>query len=224
MRKPGVDPAGVFFCPLFWADVLEGPEKELWDKEAASGTLAWTKLRYFVLHNLADAVAYRREPGKQTASKYNEIQTRIRSGLHDAGVSAGDETLPVVVLAHSLGGAIMSDYIWDRQRRPEPTDALMKRLVNLVGMVTFRLQHPAVHARAAKGPADSAAIKRSRRAVRSRGPSHRVAQRLRQGRRSRLAVGEGVWSAGRWEGGSHCHPPRDRCRRPNDVVESDVPR
>src|SRR4051812_29408243 len=60
LAKKGIPPGVVSYCPLFWADVLTQSEKDLLDKENASGKLAWQEVRGFVVHNLADAIAYRR--------------------------------------------------------------------------------------------------------------------------------------------------------------------
>src|SRR5581483_139492 len=47
-----------------------------------------------------------------------------------------------MLLAHSLGGAIMFDYIWERQKGAEPGETKLERLVNLVGIVTFGCNIP----------------------------------------------------------------------------------
>src|SRR4051812_29258198 len=66
LEDKGIAKGTVFFCPLFWAEVLEPAETKLLETEQNSGNLAWMDVRRFVMHNLADATAYRRtdnEPG-----------------------------------------------------------------------------------------------------------------------------------------------------------------
>ena len=50
-------------------------------------------------------------------------------------------TSPVVVLAHSLGAHIMSNYIWDRQRCSTEADPF-EPIDSLLGMVTFGCNIP----------------------------------------------------------------------------------
>ncbi len=135
LEDKGIALGTVFFCPLFWADVLEPREQALFELEQRSADLAWLELRGFVVHNLADAIAYRRA-GSEAGAVYQAVHETIRMKLRAAAQEFGDDT-PVVLLAHSLGGAIMSDYIWERQKGRDPGEGAMERLANLVGIVTF---------------------------------------------------------------------------------------
>ncbi|HEX4684493.1 MAG TPA: hypothetical protein VH277_17370 [Gemmatimonadaceae bacterium] len=140
LEKKGIAKGTVSFCPLFWADVLEPKERELLAVEADAGTLAWMTLRRFVIHNLADAVAYRRADD-EAGAVYDLIHDAIRAKLRTSIPVIGDDT-PVMLLAHSLGGAIMSDYLWERQKGAQPGESKLERLVNLVGIVTFGCNIP----------------------------------------------------------------------------------
>jgi hypothetical protein len=140
LADKGIAPGRVSYCPLFWADVLEPAETELLATANAAGNLAWNDLRRFVVHNLADAVAYRRADD-EAGAVYDRIHDVVRRKLRAAAADIGDDT-PVVLLAHSLGGAIMSDYIWERQKGAAAGEGKMERLVNLVGIVTFGCNIP----------------------------------------------------------------------------------
>lgn len=135
LEDKGVARGTVFFCPLFWADVLEPREQALFELEQRSADLAWLDLRGFVVHNLADALAYRRA-GSEAGAVYEAVHETIRMKLRATAQEFGDGT-PVVLLAHSLGGAIMSDYIWERQKGRLEGEGAMERLANLLGIVTF---------------------------------------------------------------------------------------
>src|SRR5438270_13223007 len=80
LEKKGIAPGTVCFCPLFWADVLEAKERELLDLETQAGSLAWMTLRRFVVHNLADAVAYRRADD-EAGAVYDRIHDALRAKL-----------------------------------------------------------------------------------------------------------------------------------------------
>jgi hypothetical protein len=140
LKAKEITPGTVFFCPLFWADVLQDKETKLLDTMHESGNLAWKRLRRFVVHNLGDAVAYRRAPD-EAGAVYDLVHAVVRRKLQAAATDIGDDR-PVVLLAHSLGAAIMSDYIWERQKGPAPGERRLERLVNLVGMITFGCNIP----------------------------------------------------------------------------------
>src|SRR5713101_7784390 len=50
--------------PAFWADLLTPHEEQLWNDLSRSSDLDWVTVRKFVINVLADAIAYRREPGE----------------------------------------------------------------------------------------------------------------------------------------------------------------
>jgi hypothetical protein len=140
LEQKGIPKGTVCFCPLFWAEVLEPKEVALLALEEKSGDLAWMDVRRFVVHNLADAIAYRRAYD-EAGTMYDVVHDVIRQKLRNSIKDIGDDT-PVMLLAHSLGGAIMSDYIWERQKGAQPGETSLERLVNLVGIVTFGCNIP----------------------------------------------------------------------------------
>ena len=70
-------------------------------------------VREFVLHNFGDATAYQRDHHIESAGQL--IHQRISNAIEMLAERLGDPSAPIVVMAHSLGGHIMSNYIWDRQ-------------------------------------------------------------------------------------------------------------
>ena len=128
---------------VLWANVLEPRERELWDwmqraKEPGGDPidLDFTKIRKFLIHNVGDALAYQREPDPSSA--YAEVHNVVDRKLRALKTSLSDPAAPIVVVAHSLGAHIMSNYIWDRQHgmgslEPIPT---------LVAMITFGCNIP----------------------------------------------------------------------------------
>lgn len=121
----------------FWADVLNSSENDLWERELKSGKLDFKDVRRFVVTALGDAVAYRRvEAGGRNV--YVEIHDRILECLRDLRARLGGDR-PLVVVAHSLGSVIISDYIWNAQTNNEwsvgknPFECTQ----TLCGLVTF---------------------------------------------------------------------------------------
>ena len=64
------------------------------------------------------------------------IHERVRATLAELRADTDDDT-PLVVLAHSFGGQIMSNYIWDLQVGHETAPTAFERMETLCGLVTF---------------------------------------------------------------------------------------
>ena len=144
LSKIEADPADVLWQPVFWADVLQPRQDKLWHDLSRDHDLDYVKIRRFVLSALADAVAYQRVPGPQK-DVYDQVHGRVRKHLQELRDKAGGQDLPVIVMAHSLGCAVMSDYIWDRQketRAGNPSGTPTERLEKLAGVITFGCNLP----------------------------------------------------------------------------------
>jgi hypothetical protein len=99
--------------PIFWAEVLEGPEKKLWGKLHASD-IGQNILRKFVIHAFADAIAYQKAPSKK--KYYKQIQDTIDKQLLEMAKELRDGEAPLCVIAHSLGSVIASNHFYDLQQ------------------------------------------------------------------------------------------------------------
>jgi hypothetical protein len=131
---------------IHWADVLEPRENELWNwmlkaKEPDGSTLplAWRTVREFMVHNFGDAIAYHRD---QSKSSYDDIHTVISLGVGDLQAELNDPDAPIVVMAHSLGGHMMSNYIWDRQHGNSAIADTCQPIPTLAAMITFGCNIP----------------------------------------------------------------------------------
>lgn len=137
----------IAFCAIHWADVLRARQKEYIDRARASNDLDYMLLRRFLVSSIADATAYRRVDD-DVRSTYGRIHEIVRDGIahlfQDEDLLAG-RVKPLVVLAHSLGGQIMSNYIWDIQKnRPivPPGQNRFERMRTLRGIITFGCSIP----------------------------------------------------------------------------------
>ena len=125
--------------PVYWADILQPQEDQLWKVLSKGHSLSFPDLRKFVLSNLGDAVAYQREPDS-SPDVYQRIHTRVHECVVNLRATLGDQDAPLMVMAHSLGSYVMSNYIWDQQRQNRaaisgPTD--FERMRTLCTLVTF---------------------------------------------------------------------------------------
>lgn len=73
------------------------------------------QLRQFLLYGFSDAAGYLFEPGAENSTLY-QVQKTILDKLSEAFQKVGP-TGSVVIVAQSLGGFLMSDFIWDAQRK-----------------------------------------------------------------------------------------------------------
>ncbi len=137
----------------WWAPVLENAESTILGRLSEGNQLDFMKLRHFVFHALGDAVAYQRVPGGTARTNvYEQIHrvvavalNRLRTATR-AGAPVGAKEVPLVVIAHSLGGHIMSNHIWDLQKQVGPTRAIdpnpFETAQTLAGIVTIGCNIP----------------------------------------------------------------------------------
>lgn len=103
--------------PIFWADLLEQRELQYFRDAQRHSKMNYLALREFIVQAIGDAAAYQRVIG--VSNVYERIHTRVREQIHSLYVNdLKRQDRPLIVLAHSLGGHIMSNYIWDVQRAP----------------------------------------------------------------------------------------------------------
>ncbi|GGY47541.1 hypothetical protein [Parvularcula lutaonensis] len=93
---------------IFWADILQDRQDAY--LKAITDKVSVGKIRRLLVQNFADALAFSRR-----GTAYQDLQKRIRSTVADLSHDCGPAT-PLVILAHSFGGRIMSNYIWDLQQ------------------------------------------------------------------------------------------------------------
>jgi len=127
---------------IFWADILQKRQEKYIDESLIQKSARWMSARRFVMHNLADAASYRM-PGNQHDITYFLIHERVHRTIQRLA-QITDENTPLIVLAHSLGGHIMSNYIYDMTvgtpQLPGSTD--FQRLKTMAGFVTFGCNIP----------------------------------------------------------------------------------
>ena len=113
LREKLTDPDAVEFQTVHWAPLLEERSHAMWTK-LSTRKLSWKPLRKYFINALGDATAYNNE-------MYDEVQDCIEDAMRGLRhkLNYGPFT-PVVVIAHSLGGAMITDYIWDRQKNKDP--------------------------------------------------------------------------------------------------------
>ncbi len=127
--------------PIWWAPILSKREKTLCDDLllGIDENIIDRKLREFVVNFLGDATAYQPVRHKSNTT-YDKIHVRVHHSIVELKKKLGNEDKPVIVIAHSLGSVIISNYIWDRQKKQhlDPYGATpFERLETLAGIITF---------------------------------------------------------------------------------------
>jgi hypothetical protein len=113
-----------------------------WLKEKRSLRFVWREL---VMNGIGDVAAYRSIPNtsdhtKKTNEIYNEIHDIVHESIVKLSKELGNADKPVIVIAHSLGSVIISDYIWDRQNNKNAAlygATPFERMETLAGFITF---------------------------------------------------------------------------------------
>ena len=160
----GADAHDVAMEPCFWSDLLAAQQEVVWQRVLGSGhPLRWRALRAWVVRALGDPAGYLssyiRADGRHE-SAYHAIHERLRERLAVLAGRLHAPDAPLVVLAHSLGGVIVSNYAWDQQhpRPPAPTalaepgarpfaervhgHAAFERMETLTALVTYGCNLP----------------------------------------------------------------------------------
>jgi len=141
----GGQPGDLVFDKIFWADVLSGAEDKLFERVTKTQDLDFVKLRRFIVNALGDAIAY--QPLKEGADPkvkdvYVQVHEKVAACLQRVTEKAGEKA-PLVILAHSLGSVIISNYLWDlwkpssTENPPVAPGSPLERGETLAGLVTF---------------------------------------------------------------------------------------
>ncbi|TMV08828.1 hypothetical protein FGK63_06820 [Ruegeria sediminis] len=142
-RFVGADMGEVAWREVVWAHVLQGRQKEYLRK--IKRRTGYDDVREFVVRNLSDAASYRQTPDG-TDKTYEAIHAQVDRVMEDVRVQVGDQA-PVLLLAHSLGGHIMSNYIYDLQRHLLDTGQTLhstpvRNMQTVAGIMTFGCNIP----------------------------------------------------------------------------------
>jgi len=140
-KRLGSDASRVKWREIYWAKLLDVREDAYLKEANANNNLDWTSLRRFMISAFGDASAYRKTNDPNN-SAYHDIHEKVRAVIAD--LDDGPDT-PLMVMAHSLGGHIMSNYIYDIQQGHSvitPGPGNFQQMKTLAGMITFGCNIP----------------------------------------------------------------------------------
>lgn len=109
--------AKIHFDSIYYQDILQDNQRKLFERSKSQ--LDGMFLRKFLLYGISDAAGleYARTID---GSVYEISQRRIFDVMGKAFKALGKQPAPVVMVAQSLGGQVISNYIWDAHKKPQP--------------------------------------------------------------------------------------------------------
>lgn len=123
---------------IFWSDVLETRQDRFLEK--LTYRTRYRGIREFVVKGIGDAASFLPDRSSDS-SAYRRVQSRVAETLADLNTDTSDDT-PLVILAHSFGGTIMSNYIWDMQQGLMSPPTPFQAMRTISRFVTFGSNMP----------------------------------------------------------------------------------
>jgi hypothetical protein len=142
IEKAGKDPNKVVWDSIYWANIVEPKQLSYFNEARRRNDLDYIKLRKFMLTAFGDASAYRQIPGQN-----NDVYERIHNLISEKISSIyqyelGSKPKPIIILAHSLGGHIISNFIWDMHKVGGNDLSPFEKMKYVTGIVTFGCNIP----------------------------------------------------------------------------------
>jgi hypothetical protein len=106
--------ADVAPLPVYYQHILQGNEAEVWQRTLQMGKVHYDDLRKFLLFGIADAAGMDNQK-ERPASVYELAQIEIAKAMFAARAAVGDDG-QVIAIAQSLGGQVLSSYLYDAQK------------------------------------------------------------------------------------------------------------
>lgn len=127
---------------IHWADVLAPRQAAYLKRANKNNDLDLLTLRRFLISAVGDASAYRKTADRKE-SAYVEIHQKVSAIVKELD-DPGQPKKPLIVMAHSLGGHIMSSYIYDLQKRQNRQSGISKfrQMKTVAGFITFGCNIP----------------------------------------------------------------------------------
>ena len=136
------NPNDIAWKPIYWSDVLEERQIAYLRDAQRNHNIDFIGLRRFVITALGDATAYQKVMSDKNTT-YEEIHERVGEKIKNLYENdLNNQACPLIILAHSLGGHIMSNYIWDMQKTQPSNLSSFEKFEHLSGMITFGCNIP----------------------------------------------------------------------------------
>jgi hypothetical protein len=164
-RQLGADAPAVAFEPCFWSDILQAGQNEIWRRlQNAATPMHIDLLRKWVVGTLSDPTGYLSGYERHGVPVLHSVHQRFADSLARVETRlAHPARAPLIVLAHSLGCVVVTNYLWNLERAADEVavatvstmhpgarevarkvigDTPVQRLETLAGLVTFGCNIP----------------------------------------------------------------------------------
>ena len=111
-KKLGSRASQIAVSLCHWESVTQEPQQRMWEKVRQHPDLDYRRLRRWLLGAFGDPVAYL-APKQGEHHPYVGIHQTIRACLSQLEAKLGAPDKPLLILAHSLGGTLITNYFWD---------------------------------------------------------------------------------------------------------------
>lgn len=103
----------ISFESIYYHKEMQDNQNLMWERMKLGRDLDSTFLRKFMLHWFSDAANIQNYSHDNSMGLYATTQVKKALELVNEGI---DDETPIVVVAHSLGNQVLSNYIWDAQK------------------------------------------------------------------------------------------------------------
>lgn len=144
IASKGKSPDDIAWKSVYWGDIIEPRQIEFMNDIIAhkDNDIDFIKLRRFIVSAIGDAAAYQNIKGIQS-SAYTLIHKHVKACIKELYDNQLDQQpCPLIIMAHSLGGHIMSNHIWDIQIDSFPESSDFENMKHVAAMVTFGCNIP----------------------------------------------------------------------------------
>jgi hypothetical protein len=153
VEKLGKDPDEISYRKVFWSEYINDRQEKYLDeiRKQPGLKLFQNFIRKFVLNSLGDASGYQSKL-LENSGNYFRILRAINTSVRELRSDLGSDNKPLIIFAHSLGGFVISNYIWDAHKKYTgqstdwPADLTLdgkfEHMVNLAGLITYGCNIP----------------------------------------------------------------------------------
>ncbi len=106
--------ARIHMGTVYYQDLLQPPQERVWERMAAR-RLDGDRIRQLLLFGFGDAASLEHR-AHLAGRPYHLAQQRIRAALELALSRLDDPSRPLLIVTQSLGGHVISNYLWDSAR------------------------------------------------------------------------------------------------------------
>lgn len=120
----------IVFEIVHWTEILQSEKDRVRDGYKQAAQLNYGPLRRFFSGLITDAIAY--QPQGEESDTYLRIHKTVATALDNLSNAAGSSS-PLVILAHSMGGVIASNYFRELQEDTYKSELLPEEVHDIAG-------------------------------------------------------------------------------------------